>query len=202
MNLRKFALTIHVASSVGWFGAVATFLALSIFGLYAPDAQVRQAMYVAMGAATWWVIVPLSGLAMLSGALQSFITPWGLLRHYWVATKGVISVVASALLLLHTQPIDAAYAASLNGNIDALDAQLRLKLIVDACAAVIALAVATALSVYKPIGLTPYGIRAASSSEQPALSAASRRWNYIATVTIVVIFVAAVLRHLAGDHGH
>ena len=32
-RLRKFALTAHVVSSVGWLGAVVVFLALSVVGL-------------------------------------------------------------------------------------------------------------------------------------------------------------------------
>jgi hypothetical protein len=32
-RLRKFALTAHVTSSVGWLGAVAAFLALAVAGL-------------------------------------------------------------------------------------------------------------------------------------------------------------------------
>ena len=36
--LRKFALTAHVTSSVGWLGAIAGFLALPIAGLINQDA--------------------------------------------------------------------------------------------------------------------------------------------------------------------
>lgn len=36
-RLRKFALTAHVTSSVGWLGAVATFLALAVVGLTSQD---------------------------------------------------------------------------------------------------------------------------------------------------------------------
>ena len=42
-GLRKFALTIHVTSSVGWLGAVGAFLALAIAGLGSQDAQVVRA---------------------------------------------------------------------------------------------------------------------------------------------------------------
>ena len=38
-RLRKFALTAHVTSSVGWLGAVAGFLALAIPGLASQDAE-------------------------------------------------------------------------------------------------------------------------------------------------------------------
>jgi hypothetical protein len=37
-GLRKFALTTHVTSSVGWLGAVSAFFALAIAGLSSQDA--------------------------------------------------------------------------------------------------------------------------------------------------------------------
>jgi hypothetical protein len=38
-RLRKFAFTAHVAFSVGWLGAIAGFLAVSVVGLTSDDAQ-------------------------------------------------------------------------------------------------------------------------------------------------------------------
>ena len=47
-RLYKFALTAHVTSSIGWFGAVAAFLALSIAGMIGQDTQLVRAAYLAM----------------------------------------------------------------------------------------------------------------------------------------------------------
>ena len=47
-GLRKFALTSHVTSSVGWLGAVGAFLALAIAGLVSQDAQIVRAAYLAI----------------------------------------------------------------------------------------------------------------------------------------------------------
>jgi hypothetical protein len=44
-SIRKLLLTAHITLSVGWFGAVAAFLALAIVGLTSRDAEmVRTAM--------------------------------------------------------------------------------------------------------------------------------------------------------------
>jgi hypothetical protein len=51
--LRKFALTAHVTSSVGWLGSVAAFLALAIAGLNSRDAQTMRAVYVSMELIGW-----------------------------------------------------------------------------------------------------------------------------------------------------
>lgn len=47
-GLRKFALTAHVTSSVGWLGAVAVFLALAVVGLIRQDAPTVRGVYLVM----------------------------------------------------------------------------------------------------------------------------------------------------------
>jgi hypothetical protein len=66
-GFRKVVLTMHVTSSIGWFGAVAAFLALAIMGLTSHDAQLVRAAYLAMEAITRFVIVPLAFVSLLSG---------------------------------------------------------------------------------------------------------------------------------------
>jgi hypothetical protein len=159
-GLRKFALTAHVTSSVGWLGAVAAFLALAITGLTSKDPQLVRAAYQAMALTGWWVIVPLSFASLVTGLIQSLGTTWGLFQHYWVLIKLLMAIFATALLLIHMRPIDhvaglAARTTLLPGDLRGLRAQL----IVDAGAALFVLLVATTLSVYKPKGLTPYGWR-------------------------------------------
>jgi hypothetical protein len=72
----------------------------------------------------------------------------------------VINILATVLLLLHTQPIgilaSLARTMSLSG---ALANRLEIQLVADAGAALLVLLVATTLAVYKPRGLTPYGWR-------------------------------------------
>ena len=46
--LRKLTLTAHVTCSVGWLGAVAGFLVLSIAGLTSRDAETVRGAYLAM----------------------------------------------------------------------------------------------------------------------------------------------------------
>lgn len=104
-GLRKFALTAHVVSSVGWFGAVAGFLALAIAGLMSPDAQIVRAVYLAMDLTARFVIVPLCLASLLTGLVSSLGTSWGLFQHYWVLVKLLLAIPSTILLLLHTRPI-------------------------------------------------------------------------------------------------
>jgi hypothetical protein len=59
-RLRKFVLTAHVTSSVGWLGAVAVFLALAVIGLTSQDAETVRAVYLVMEPAAWFVLAPLA----------------------------------------------------------------------------------------------------------------------------------------------
>ncbi|WP_244207297.1 hypothetical protein [Streptomyces swartbergensis] len=159
-RVRKLTLTLHVTSSVGWLGAVAAFLALAVAGLTSSAPQTVRGAYLAMDVIGWYVIVPFSVASLLTGLVQSFGTVWGLLRHYWVIAKLLITVVATLLLLVHMEPVghlaDAAARAALAGG----ELQgMRIQLIADAAAALLVLLTAAALSVFKPRGVTRYGRR-------------------------------------------
>ncbi|MDQ6858042.1 MAG: hypothetical protein M3Z65_03500 [Chloroflexota bacterium] len=156
-RLQKLALLAHVTTSVGWLGAVMAFLALAIAGVTSADAQTVRAAYVAMDLITWSVIVPLGIASPLSGVVSSLGTMWGLFRYYWVLVKVVMTVPATIILLVHTQPIGhlahAASAAALaSGDVGAL----RVQMVAASAAAVIVLVAATVLSVYKPRGRTSF----------------------------------------------
>ena len=157
-GLRKFALTAHVISSVGWLGAVAGFLALAVAGMTSQDVLMVRAAYLAMELTTRFVIVPFAFAGLVTGVVSSLFTRWGLLRYYWVLVKLVITILATLILLIHTQPIEllAGVAAKTTVVGPSLQSQQRL-MVVASGAALVVLLVLTALSVYKPAGMTPYG---------------------------------------------
>ncbi len=70
-RLRKFALTAHVTSSVGWLGAVAVSLALAVACLSTRDPELVRAAYLTMKLIGWVVLVPLSLASLLTGLVQS-----------------------------------------------------------------------------------------------------------------------------------
>src|SRR5262245_52622746 len=159
-RLQRFRLPPHVTSSVGWLGSVAGFLVLAVAGLTSQDSQMVRAAYPAMELLAWYAIVPLSLASLLTGLIQALGTKWGLFRHYWIVFKLVINVASSVLLLVHMQPIIP--LAAVAARITLLSGDyflLRFQLVADASYAVVALLVATTLSVYKPRGLPPYGWR-------------------------------------------
>jgi hypothetical protein len=159
-SLRKIMLSVHVTSSVGWLGAVAGFLALAIAGLTSREPQVARAAYISMGLTTWFVIVPLALVSLVTGIASSLGTGWGLFCYYWVLVKLLISLFATVVLLVHLQPIQfLAATATSAGILDADLHQSRLLMVVASSAAFVALLVLTTLSVYKPRGMTSHGAR-------------------------------------------
>ena len=159
--LRKFALTAHVTTSVGWLGAVASFLVLAVVSLASDDADLVRGAYLTMEVTGWYVLVPLSLASLLTGLVQSLGTRWGLFRHYWVLAKLLINVFATVVLLLYTSTLgslaDLAADPALS-NAELLQARTPSALI-HAGGALVLLLAATVLSVYKPPGMTRYGQR-------------------------------------------
>ena len=159
-GLRKLVLTAHVTTSVGWLGAVGGFIALGVVGLTAEDPQIVRAAYLVMEPAASLVVVPLSVASLVSGVIQSLGGAWGLFRHYWVLFKLLINIVASIVLLLYMQTLSALAGFAADPTIG-LDMVRSPSPVLHAGAALVLLLVAVTLSVYKPRGLTPYGLRKA-----------------------------------------
>ena len=159
-GLRKVALTAHVMSSIGWFGAVAAFLTLALVGMTSQDPQLVRAAYLTMKLTAWFVIVPFAFVSLLSGIVSSLGTKWGLFRSYWVLLKLVVTTGATFLLLVHTQPIDVlAGIAARTSVLGAYPFGIQLKMVATSGATVVVLIMLTGLAVYKPRGMTPYGQR-------------------------------------------
>lgn len=158
-GLRKVALTLHLTASVGWVGAVAAFTALAVVGVSGKDGQLVRGAYVAMALLVSYVIVPLAIAALSTGLISSLGTSWGLLRHYWVLLKLVLTLVATVVLLVQVAPIKrlAAIAADPTASVAALPEAWRP--LIHAVGGLLVLLVIQVLGVYKPRGLTRYGWR-------------------------------------------
>lgn len=205
-SVRKLALTTHVTSSVGWFGAVASFLVLALVGVTSQNAQTVRVAYLAMELVTWGVIVPFSLATLLTGIVQSLGTTWGLFRYYWIVAKLALTILATVILLVHTQPIGRVAALAAERVLSSADLhQLRIQLIADAGAAMVALLVATTLSVYKPWGLTSYGRGVLNMTDASATTRSSGvGWKAVWIFGLLLAIVLFVIVHLSqgGFHHH
>ena len=203
-TLRKFALTAHVTSSVGWLGAVGSFLVLTVAGLIGQDDQTVRSVYIATELTTWYAIVPLAFASLLTGLVVALGTSWGLFRHYWVLVKFMLTILATTLLLLHTQPIGRLAAIARDISVGSANVRsLQVQVAADATAAVLALLVNVTLSIYKPRGMTAYGRR---RQQQPrdiaaADTAAERApvWIKLLAIVVIGLIVTFIALHLSGS---
>lgn len=158
---RRSVLTVHVAVSVGWFGAVLVSAVLAAVGLLASDADTVRAVWVSLDLVGWWALVPLSLLSLGTGLVQSLGTRWGLLRHYWVVVKLVLNLIATGVLLLYTQTLHALAEAARHASSASLSSGglVDASPLVHSVAALVLLCGAIVLSVFKPAGLTRDGVR-------------------------------------------
>lgn len=152
--MRKAWLTAHVVTSVGWLGAAVAYAALAAAAWRGSRPLLVQAAQMAMVPMTWFAVVPLALASLLTGLVLSLGTPWGLLRHYWVVFKLILTVVATVILVLNTRSVEA--LASVGEGVGTTGVQGQL---LHAGGGVMVLLVATVLAVFKPRGLTAYGWR-------------------------------------------
>jgi hypothetical protein len=149
-----------VVSSVGWLGSVGAFLALAVAGSSSGNDQTVQSAYVAMDVMAWFVILPLAFVSLATGLVQALGTQWGLLRHYWVIAKFVLTAVATVVLLFTMGDIsslaDIARAGALVGN---THEGSQNHLILHSGGGLAVLLLTTILAVFKPRGLTRRGWR-------------------------------------------
>ena len=153
-RIRKFALTAHLTSSVGWLGAVAVFLALAVVGLTSRDARTVRGVYLVMEPTAWLILVPLSFASLLTGVVMSLGTAWGLFRHYWVLFKLLITIFAIIILLQEARTVSVFAARA--AEMDFVDPRGLESYVLHSGLGVLVLLVPTVLSVYKPRGRTPW----------------------------------------------
>lgn len=153
--LRKVVLTVHVVTSVGWLGSVVCYLALDVTAATSADAQAVRVAYSAMALLVEDVIVPLALTSVVVGIVNALGTSWGLLRHYWVIVKLLLTAFATVVLLVESRTVthlarSAVESAAPGGLPSTLPHSV---------GGVVVLSTVVALSVFKPRGLTRYGWR-------------------------------------------
>ncbi len=205
--LRKTSLAFHVATSVGWLGSVAAFFALSLLAAYGSDPETTRSAYVSMNTVGWSAVVPLNLLAVLSGIVLAVATPWGLLKHYWVATKLVLTILGTGLLLMHQTLVVQQVAALATAGTPLADGSLHhmgVQLVWAAGFGLLLLVALTALSVFKPWGLTKSALRRQygrlDMRQEAAVSIpASLKLFYAAVILTLLTFM---MLHMPGHMHH
>ena len=206
--LRKLALTAHVTTSVGWLGALAVFLAHALASLISRDEQMVRAASLAMGLTAWFVILPLSLASLTTGLVQALGTAWGLFRHYWILFKLLLTAVATIVLLLKLGPISYLAEVAAQTTFSSTDLiGLRTSLMVHAAGGLLVLLTVATLAVYKPRGMTRYGLRKereqgnAKSRSGLGSATSTPRWVKVFGVVMIALILLVGIMMLGGGHG-
>jgi hypothetical protein len=167
----KLVLTAHIGVSVGWLGVVLAKVVLGLVALTTRAPDMAGALYLAMNVLNV-AFPPLAIGTVVTGVTLSLGTKWGLVQHYWVATKLVLTVgvIATAVRIggrLVEQVGAGAAAAAPSGVVAGTAISLGVASVLPlltalAVAHLLMLGAATVLSVYKPWGKTWFARRQAA----------------------------------------
>lgn len=173
-NLRKFALAVHVAVSVGWIGAAAVYLVIAAAAMSSSEPQSWRLGWTVLELTGWYVLVPMAALALITGLVMALGTTWGLARHYWVLLSFFLTTIAAAILVKHMFDVSAIarVASAVDADVTGLRLAFRGELLHAGMGLLLLIGI-EALNVYKPRGLTPFGLGPAGR-EEPTIVASAR----------------------------
>ncbi|MGH3567595.1 MAG: DUF2269 domain-containing protein [Pseudonocardia sp.] len=155
-STRRLVLVLHVAVSVGALGVYLGLLTLAITGLTTDHPETLRTAYLAMGIVADILIIPVNLAILITGIVLALGTRWGLLHHYWVLTKLVLTLgLATASIFGLRARIAEAIDHLPAGPATVVDVGPVGVLLVILLPVALAIYLATtALSVYKPWGRT------------------------------------------------
>ena len=151
-RIRRSVLTLHIVASVGLLGDVAAVLAVNLRAAATADPAFATTAYDLLGMFSLVFGIPLSLVSLATGVILGLGTKWGVVRHVWVAAKLALLL---SVILVGALVIGPATEAMHDG-----EGGRETVLIGAAAWDVLALTLATTLSVFKPRGT----LRSGSSS--------------------------------------
>ncbi len=142
LRVRHALLTVHIIVAVGLLGDSAGFLAVAVRAsrLDDPAAVIESIRVLNMFSVVFGI--PLSVLTIVTGKALGWGTKWGILRYPWVTAK--LLLIVSVMFVG-----GAVIGPALTGMLEGTDGA-GTRLIAAASYDVVALTVATGLSVFKP----------------------------------------------------
>jgi len=141
-NARRALLTVHIIAGVALLGDVAAVLAVNIRAATTADPALAAASYELLAMFTAVFGIPLSLISLATGILLGLSSAWGVMRYAWVAAK--LGLLLGVILV---------GALVLGPGTDAMrsgDGGAQARLIAGSAYDVVALTLATGLSVFKP----------------------------------------------------
>ncbi|WP_079154741.1 hypothetical protein [Streptomyces subrutilus] len=156
---RKLTLAVHVVTSVGWVGLSLSMVVLAIMGVTTKDAAIAKGVYYAMYVFDDTSVTVFSLAAAITGILLSCGTKWGLLLHWWIIVKWVITLFMTffAWFVIHPTVMEASERTAEAGGAAPDPGAAGDFLAWSVPLLFVLLTVAAVVSVYKPWGRTSRG---------------------------------------------
>lgn len=157
LRFRRITLVLHISTAVSWLGTAVVMLALGIVGTRTTDPSLRLAYYQVIRLLNLTASVPMAFLGLVSGIVLAVRGPFGLVRHRWVLTKLILSLLA----VLVSQELTKTGAIHV---IDRLTAAQPVgfagpQVLLGASLSIVTLTVNVGLGVTKPWGMTRWGVK-------------------------------------------
>jgi hypothetical protein len=145
---RKPLLAVHIVVSVSLIGTTLVLAALGIASLRGDD---PSTIYPAAYLIEARVAAPLALLALSTGLLLGLLTPWGILKHWWVSIKLATTVTFTVVVFAVLIPRLAASAdVAVGPEAQSLTITDRLPLAIAPMVAMVFLLLNVTLAVFKP----------------------------------------------------
>ena len=135
-------LTLHIVAGVGLLGDVAAILAINVRAATTSDPQLAASAYELLTIFPVLFGIPLSMTSLATGLVLGLGSKWGVLRYRWVTAKLLLNVSVILVGALLIGPATEAMVAGRDGS--------EAVLIGASAYDVVALLLATGLSVFKP----------------------------------------------------
>jgi hypothetical protein len=140
--LRRAVLTVHIVASVGLLGDVAAIVAINVRAATTADPALAASAYELLRMFPVLFGIPLSLASLGSGLALGLGSKWGVLRYRWVTAKLLLNL---SVIVVGAVVIGPQTSAMVDG-----DGGWEAALIAASGYDVVALSLATWLSVYKP----------------------------------------------------
>ena len=155
---RKSVLVLHIASAGAWLGVDVVMGVLIFTALAREDPATRALSYRALELVAVGPLLACGLVSLLTGVVLGLGSRWGLVRYWWVATKLVLNLLLTGLVLVALGPEVAAHADQARQFEAGLPALLDVgQLIFPPIVSPAALLVAIVLAVFKPWGRVRQG---------------------------------------------
>ncbi|WP_448611211.1 DUF2269 family protein [Geodermatophilus sp. URMC 60] len=156
-HTRRVVLLVHLAASLGWFGADVVLGVLAVTAFVSDDPARVAACYTALHVFAVPVLLTLGLLSLASGVLLGLASRWGVVRTRWVLVKLLINLVLVALVPVLLRPRlaeVAGLARQADAGLTEHLGRIPLDLLFPAFVSGTALLVASVLAIWKPWGPT------------------------------------------------